>query len=76
MGYVQLVIAVIGLAREIVKFSNNRDKCNKKISGEIKLFTQKIEKARKDGDNSDIEISFSNLFTGKRINTNGINNSE
>ena len=64
MIYIQILIGIIGLARELLKFFKESETDKIKRSMQITEFKHAVRRARKEGVTDDIEKAFSNLNFG------------
>lgn len=62
MGWVQLAIAVLGFAREVLKQLNAHHKCNAEIVTGLKQFNKSLHTANEKGDTSAVEKMFADIF--------------
>jgi len=73
MGYIQLLIAILTLGREIIKYLNNLEKSKSGKAKKMADFKNALKKARKEGNTDELENIFADLVNGAngKLQNNG-----
>ena len=67
MGWIQLTIAAVSLAREIIKYLKERDKSPVNTAEKIAQFKEGLNHARKTQDTSKLEEAFAGIIGAHKL---------
>jgi hypothetical protein len=75
MGWVQVLVAVVALVREILKYLNEKEETKQIKIQKVNDVKSGIKKARKEGDTSEIEAALASLgLVNGKSNGDGLSN--
>lgn len=61
MGWLQVIVAILGLAREVIKYISTIEETKKEKSQRIVAIKNGLRKARKENDTTDIESALAGI---------------
>lgn len=66
MGYVQLLVAILGAARELFKWLASQKECNREIAKKVQAMSSKIKEVNAENPLSieEIELAFADAIGG------------